>query len=180
VQTGGFKEGLEDDIFLETLVNNIRNECVSYQIFLSKTILDSTGKIMGLLKEQKANYVGNKSKIIPLEKKLDKIVDNKLRKQLEATSNFEILQNEKITPFFLNLAKGTKAEASLSDLLDDDGNPFRSDAELKEYIRNFYQKIYRAPESDSHIREDCIHIFWGTKSAIVIWLKTVFYRNILH
>jgi exonuclease III len=53
VQNGGFKEELNDDIFLETLVNNIRNECVSYQIFLSKTILDSTGKITGLLKELK-------------------------------------------------------------------------------------------------------------------------------
>jgi hypothetical protein len=46
------------------------------------------------------NYVENESKIIPLEKKLDEIMDNKLRNQLEATSNFEILQNEKITPFF--------------------------------------------------------------------------------
>jgi hypothetical protein len=45
------------------------------------------------------NYVENESKIIPLEKKLDEIMDNKLRNQLEATSNFEILQNEKITSF---------------------------------------------------------------------------------
>jgi hypothetical protein len=86
-----------------------------------------------MLKELKTNYVENESKIIPLEKKLDEIIDNKLRNQLEATSNFEILQNEKITPFFLNLAKGTKAEASLSDVLDDEGNPFRSDTELKDY-----------------------------------------------
>jgi hypothetical protein len=161
VQNGGFKEGLKDDIFLETLVNNIRNECVSYQIFLSKTILDSTNKITSLLKELKKNYVENEGEIISLEKKLDEIIDNKLRNQLEATSNFEILQNEKITPFFLNLAKGTKAEASLSDLLDDDGIPFRSDDELKEYIRKFYQKIYKAQESDSRIREDCIRNFLG-------------------
>ncbi len=71
--------------------------------------------IIESLKKLKTNYIANESKIIPLEKKLDEIVDNKLRNQLEATSNFEILQNEKITPFFLNLAKGSKAEASLSD-----------------------------------------------------------------
>ncbi len=45
--------------------------------------------------------------------------------------------------------------------MDDDGNPFRSDAELKEYIRNFYQKIYRAPASDATLRENCIHEFLG-------------------
>ncbi len=71
------------------------------------------------------------------------------------------MQNEKITPFFLNLAKGSKAEASLSDLLDDDGNPFRSDNEMKEHIRKFYQKIYKKPEIDDHIREDCIKNFLG-------------------
>jgi hypothetical protein len=36
VQRGGFNDNLADDIFLETLINNIHNECVSYQIFLAK------------------------------------------------------------------------------------------------------------------------------------------------
>jgi hypothetical protein len=100
VQRGGFKDGLKDDIFLETLINNIRNKCVSYQIFLSKTVSNSNSYIMESLKKLKANYVENESKIISLEKKLDEIIDNKLRNQLEATNNFEIFQNEKITPFF--------------------------------------------------------------------------------
>jgi hypothetical protein len=141
VQRGGFNDNLADDIFLETLINNIRNECVSYQIFLAKTITESTKNIKDRLKDLKSNYVENEIEIISLEKKLDGIIDNVLRNRLEATSNFEILQNEKITPFFLNLAKGSKAEASLSDLLDNDGNPFRSDNEMKEHVRKFYQKI---------------------------------------
>jgi hypothetical protein len=33
--------------------------------------------------------------------------------------------------------------------------------ELKEHIRSFYQKIYRKPESDNHIQEDCIRNFLG-------------------
>jgi hypothetical protein len=41
LQTGSFKDNLTDDIFLETLINNIRNECLSYQIFLSKTVTES-------------------------------------------------------------------------------------------------------------------------------------------
>jgi hypothetical protein len=146
---------------LETLINNIRNECLSYQIFLAKTVTESTKNILASLKTLKLNYTAKESEIDSLEKKLDNIIDNNLRNRLEATSNFEILQNERITPFFLNLAKGNKAEASLSDLLDDDGNPFRSDAELKAHIRNFYQKIYKKPESDNHIRDDCIRTFLG-------------------
>jgi hypothetical protein len=161
VQNGDFKENLSDDIFLETLINNIRNECLSYQIFLSKTVTESTKNIISKLKTLKLDYSANEIEIDEMEKKLDSIIDNSLRNRLEATSNFEILQNEKITPFFLNLAKGNKSEASLTDLLDDDGNPFRSDAELKEHIRNFYQKIYRKPESDNRIRDDSIKTFLG-------------------
>jgi hypothetical protein len=161
LQNGNFKENLTDDIFLETLINNIRNECLSYQIFLSRTVAESTKNIIAKLNTLKLNYTVNELEIETLEKKLDSIIDNNLRNRLEATSNFEILQNERITPFFFNLAKGNKSEASLSDLLDDDGNPFRSDAELKAHIRNFYQKIYRKPESDNRIRDDSIKTFLG-------------------
>ncbi len=161
VQRGGFREELTDDIFLETLINNIRNECISYQIFLAKTILASTKHITDKLKVLKTSYVANEAEINSLEKKLDEIVDNQLRNRLEAPQNFEILQNEKITPFFLNLAKGNKAEASLTDLLDDDGNPFRTDTELKEHIRKFYQNIYKKPNIDNFIQADCITNFLG-------------------
>jgi hypothetical protein len=161
VQRGGFREELSDDIFLETLINNIRNECISYQIFLSKTVLASTKYITDKLKALKTSYVTNEVEISTLEKKLDEIVDNQLRNRLEATQNFEILQNEKITPFFLNLAKGNKADASLTDLLDDDGNPFRTDTDFKEHIRQFYQNIYKKPNIDNFIQADCITNFLG-------------------
>jgi hypothetical protein len=52
------------------------------------------------LKNLKLNYTANESEIASLEKKLDNIVDNNLRNRLEATSNFESLQNERITPIF--------------------------------------------------------------------------------
>ncbi len=32
---------------------------------------------------------------------------------------------------------------------------------MKAHIRNFYQKIYKKPESDNHIRDDCIKTFLG-------------------
>jgi hypothetical protein len=35
---GGFVDGISDDIFMETLVNNLKNDVVSYQNFISKTI----------------------------------------------------------------------------------------------------------------------------------------------
>jgi hypothetical protein len=36
LQEGGFSDNITVDSFLETLINNIRNDCIGYQIFLGK------------------------------------------------------------------------------------------------------------------------------------------------
>ncbi len=87
--------------------------------------------------------------------------DFKLRSKLEATANFEILNAENITPHFLNLARGEKSEARLSDILDDYGRPFLNDAALKDYVRDYYQKLYRKPACDETFNPNCIRDFLG-------------------
>jgi hypothetical protein len=161
LQEGGYLDNINDDWFMETLVNNIRNECISYQTFLAKTVKESTSAITKKLVELKSDYIGNLVQIDNLQHRLDSIIDNTLRCKLEATSNFEILNNERITPHFLNLAKGSKAEASLSDLRDDNGDPFPSDLLMKEYVRNYYQNLYRRPACEDNINRDSISNFLG-------------------
>jgi hypothetical protein len=161
LQEGGYSDNISDDLFMETLINNLRNECISYQTFLVRTVKESTSIIITKLKELKTVYVGNQVQIDSLQSKLDSIIDNILRCKLEATSNFEILNNERITPHFLNLAKGSKAEASLSDLWDDNGDLFPSDNLMKEYVRNYYQNLYRRPACEDTINGDSIKNFLG-------------------
>jgi len=67
---------------METLVNNIRNECISYQIFLAKTSTETVSNMSKELSKLKANYVENQNQIITLEKRLDEIADFKLRSKL--------------------------------------------------------------------------------------------------
>jgi hypothetical protein len=161
LQDGGFSDNISDSLFMETLINNLRNEVISYQTFLARTVKESTSSMTKKLLELKADYVGNQAQIDNLQKKLDSIVDSTLRCKLEATSNFEILNNERITPHFLNLAKGSKAEASLSDVRDDNGDPFSSDNKMKEYVHNYYQKLYRKPACEDTIDGDSIKNFLG-------------------
>jgi hypothetical protein len=152
---------LTDDFFMETLVNNVRNDCVNYQIFVGRTIANTLTVSRTELNELKKNYEVNHAEIFEIEKKLDQIQDTKLRAKLECTRNFEIINKEKITPNFLNLSKGSKSDASLLDITDDNGNPFNSDAELKEYVRSFYANLYKAPETDRNFNDNCIHEFLG-------------------
>jgi exonuclease III len=132
--TGGFTGGIDDDLFMETLVNNIKNDCVSYQVFVNRTISNTVSSIESRLKVLKNSYEENCEEIFTLEKKLNNITDARLRAKLESNRNFEVFNNEKITPNFVNLSRGTKSEAMLSDLLDDSGNPFENETELKNYV----------------------------------------------
>jgi hypothetical protein len=64
----------------------------------------------------KKDYEQNIDEIFALENKLERIQDQKMSSKLENSKNFEILNSERITPNFINLSKGAKSEACLSDL----------------------------------------------------------------
>jgi hypothetical protein len=42
---GNFLEGVGEDLFMETLVNNLKNDCVSYQVFINRTVSATVANI---------------------------------------------------------------------------------------------------------------------------------------
>jgi hypothetical protein len=62
--------------------------------------------------------------------------------------HFDSLNNEKITPYFLSLAKRPQNSENLSDINQDDGTPFENREERSNYIKSFYERIYkRVPDN---------------------------------
>ncbi len=57
--------------------------------------------------------------------------------------NFEQLNSEKITPYFLSLAKKPKNSETLVDIRKDDGTMFESVSERNNHIRNYYADTYK-------------------------------------
>jgi hypothetical protein len=139
LSNGGFTENLSDDIFMETLVNNLHNDVVSYQTFISKTIKNTSSETLNKLADLKHDFEWNVNEIIELENKFDRIQDQNFDR------NWKAQNSEKITPNFISLSKGSKSEANLSDLRDDNNLPFYSDEHMKEYVRNFYKNLYKSP-----------------------------------
>ncbi len=165
---GPLSDNITDDIFLETLVNNIRNDCIRYQIFIAKARTNTVSELKKKLTLLKTDYGSNQDEIFLVESALDKLIDDQLRHKLESSADFELLHSEKITPHFLNLAKGCKNEASLSSILDNDGRPFDSDAKRNDYIRSYYRDLYRPPPH--LVRKSgrtALKIFWARKYAII-------------
>ncbi len=66
-----------------------------------------------------------------------------MREEILKMRNFEQLNSEKITPYFLSLAKKTYNTDSLADICKDDGSPFDTVAEWNVYIRNYYADTYK-------------------------------------
>jgi hypothetical protein len=100
-------------------------------------------------------------RIIELESSLNSLVDSELRHELSKYSGFEVLNSEKITPFFLSLAKGSQVEAKMDDIRNEAGIEFASVDERKRFIRQFYANIYRKDPAEPANLEGCIEHFLG-------------------
>ena len=66
------------------------------------------------------------------------MLESELRTELCKMKNFERLNNEKITPYFLKMARSSKRDECLEDLRDDGGVPFVSEAARSEYITSYF------------------------------------------
>ncbi len=90
--------------------------------------------------------------------------------EVENLSSFEYLNDEKITPYYVSLAKCNNATATTDSICNDDGTPFNEAAERNEYVRNFYANLYKILQGQEPAAEGCIEEFLGPEicnSAIV-------------
>ncbi len=91
----------------------------------------------------KRDFNANVGEILRTERELNKINDDAMKEEISKMRNFEHLNSEKITPYFLSLAKKPKNSESLVDIRKDDGSLFESVSERNNYIRNYYADTYR-------------------------------------
>jgi hypothetical protein len=85
--------------FLDLLINNIKNEVISYQAKIFKTLNESYEQLIKKLNELKIDVSANFVQISELELKLHDINEAKINALLEINKNFLNLNSERITPF---------------------------------------------------------------------------------
>jgi exonuclease III len=156
----GLDRMVDTDIFMEVLINNVRNEVTSYQSFLFKEKKKEFDGAVSTLNRLKSDYVANDGKIRELEKKLNDLSDAEMRQDLECFALFEHVSAEKMSPKFLELAKLEKIEAKLDEIKDADGSDFASSNERKSYITRYFADIYKK-SNEVNPYEGCINDFLG-------------------
>ena len=134
-------------VFFETLSNCIRNNVLSHQSYIFKSKKLKKEKISKNLAELKRNFDQNTNEILRLERTLSDLAESEIKDELLHFKRFECLNNEKITPYFLKLAKNTKNESTLREVLREDGTDFTDDKERSDFIYSYYKEIYKQPEN---------------------------------
>ena len=151
----------EYDIFMEILLQSMKNEAISYQIFVKKTKENKHKSILSALVSEKTNPNPCRERINSLEKSLNNFLEDELTKELEHYALFEHINMEKMTPHFLKLAKSTKPDHKISDILDCNRQPFASDTARREFVVKFYENLYKLPENQKNNITGCIENFLG-------------------
>jgi exonuclease III len=151
----------DPDVFMEVLVNNVRNDTCSYQSYFMNEKKKKFQEGIASLRNLKSNYVRNLDRIRDLEKKLNDAVDMELRADLERFYLFEHIESEKVSPKFLQLAKNSAPVDTMSGIKDDTGKDFQSPEEMKQYVTDYYSKIYKEVPGKVRAYEGCIEDFLG-------------------
>jgi hypothetical protein len=126
-----------------------------------KTAKSKRFKLLDRNKALQDDPVQNFDELTDLESFLNKAVDRELRHELEKLSGFEAVNSEKITPYFLGLAKSSKSEAKMEDIRNNDGNPFPNPDNMKEFVRDYYSNLYKKDDNEPADFTNCIENFLG-------------------
>jgi hypothetical protein len=152
---------IEDDVFIEILINGIKNAVISHQSFISKIIEQSRKNLVKKLANLKLNVLDNFDEISRLEIELRNINEIELNSELEKNPNFATLNSERITPFFVKMAKGSMQERSQTEIRDSTGREFATVQEQKEYIFKHFADSFKLDRNEPENFDNCIENFLG-------------------
>jgi hypothetical protein len=86
----------------------LKNSSLAHQHNFFKIKNAKKSKLEKQIKALKSNFNNNIGKILQVERVLNRVVDDEMREEVLKMRKFEQLNNEKITPYFLSLAKKQK------------------------------------------------------------------------
>jgi hypothetical protein len=136
---------IEEDMFFEMLMNHVKNDLISYQIFLNRTMFMQKKLLRDRIKSLSVNFQDNYQDIAAAEKLLQRISEDEIEAALYNHPVFEHINGEKMSPRFLRLAKGRERTESLFNIVDERGELYRTNALCKEAVTNYFQDIYTVP-----------------------------------
>jgi hypothetical protein len=148
------------DFFFEGLVSVVKTSVLSLQAGIYKEKNNLLDNLKSELLNLKQNYDANFHGIVALEDRLAQLTEQSLRDDLENYKIFDRLNNEKLTPYFMKLAKAQNSSPDITIIRGDLGEELDTQ-QLNEHVTSTYEKIYTEPPGNLNIRQDDILEFLG-------------------
>ena len=148
---------VEDNIFMETLLNCIKHEVSIYQHFISKTKGAKKLKLLNKITAMKKDDNRDQTALFNAESEFDAEV----RLAVEKSPLFDHINKEKLSPLFLKLSKSSNMGNRFSDILDNNGAVFDRESDRHEFIVTYFEIIYKKPVTFQDNLAGCIENFLG-------------------
>jgi exonuclease III len=134
----GFNMSCDNKTLFRALTERIFEKASEMQSKLNKFKNLRKKNLKERLNELSENTLDNCNEINTLEKELSDILEFEFRNFVRDNKRFEILNQEKPTQHFLNLAKNLSKSDSTSEICKDDGTAFENTEARSKYISNFF------------------------------------------
>jgi len=105
--------GCRVDVFFEALINCIKNNALSHQAYVFRLRGMKKNILKKRISQLKQNFNANTNLILESERELSALIEHELKLELQHYKKFENLNNERITPYFMNLVKTKNSSDSL-------------------------------------------------------------------
>jgi len=139
----------EPEVFFQTLVSCIKNNVLSHQANIFKLRSQKKNLLIATITDLKKNFTQNSAEVLRTERILTATIESELKDELLHYKKFEMLNAEKITPYFMNLVKSVNNTGNISELKKDGGEDFVDEVEQNNFIHNYYKDIYSQPDNNS-------------------------------
>jgi hypothetical protein len=156
-----FNTNIDDDLLFEMIMNHVKTDLISYQIFLNRFLSKEKRLLRERIKNLSANFQENFQAIADTEKLLQRISEDKIEAALYSHPVFEHINSEKMSPRFLRLAKGRDRNDSLFNIVDERGENYRTNNLCKVAVQNYFADIYEVPADAPQDFDGLIENFLG-------------------
>ncbi|KAJ8026875.1 hypothetical protein HOLleu_31834 [Holothuria leucospilota] len=145
---------INDQLFFETLLMNIRGKTISYSSFKKKSEIKREVYLLNEIDRVHSIYSDNiylREYCDSLEKELQHLREKKLKGSFIRSRVEWVDEGEKPSKFFLNLEKRNHVSKLICHLTNDDNEQIFDQDGIQEETYNFYKKLYSS--NDSHLSD---------------------------
>ena len=137
---------IEEDLFLETLLMEIRGKTIAYSSFKKKQENRREKELEEKINDIENNLTSNFDELNTLKTELETLREKKIQGMAIRSKANWANQGEKVNKYFCNLENRNFQDKLIPILEVDNGNIISNQEQIKQEIRMFYEKLYSAKE----------------------------------